>query len=858
MDGMHEHVENTLGLPFRLFIHSVNEMKLHWHKHMELIFVLSGEIIVNIEGKELVLKEKDLILLNSAQVHSTRRANGYNLAVGMQIDTDFFNKLVPGFSNQVFNCVSIDFPEDQQDDFDVIRNLMARLVYELSKKEKGFSFRVGSLLLQLMHTLYSDFHVGEKDNEKNTNSDNIERLNQIIRKIDSGYDKGITLSELAEDLQLSNYYLSHFIKDHLGMTFQKYLDTKRFEKAISLLSETDMTVTEVSFESGFPNTKSLAKLMKRKYGCTTGEFRKNKRKLNSEHVKVEKLESGKTKSYLDIENAASLKNLYAYLNIEPSGNRKKHSSISREISVDTNKVTTTMFLDKWKELMTFTRAAEGLRSEWRNQLIEIQREIGFRNVRFHGIFSDEMMVYNKDKKGETIYNWSYLDELFDVLMENGLRPYVELGFMPRELASEDSEVFWWAANVSQPKSMEEWKLLVENFILHCIDRYGLDEVRSWHFEVWNEPELEGLFWHGGEEAYFDFYRETAESVKKIDSRLKVGGPSNTHEYLGEGSFLERFLHRVIKEEAPLDFVSNHIYADRFAESQESAEIMEKLQDPGFLKDFYNRYPEITNIYHHKDHTSSTLDMARATLEIALGKTIPIHITEWNASTSSRNPVNDTMYTATYILRNILTSRNRWDMLGYWTFTDISEEFKAGISHFHGGFGLISKEGVKKPSYHAFSLLGKLGNEVLVEGEGYIVTRKNQDIQVLAYNHQEFDEAYMSGDTSLLSHRERYRIYRDESTMDFRFVLKGLKGKYRIKSYKLDRVNGSAFDNWVGMGMPENMKREEIAHLKGISRPTITIEEKSIQGEMDIDVVIPPHGVELVTIEVSNIVPIKQQ
>ncbi|HZH92691.1 MAG TPA: helix-turn-helix domain-containing protein [Tissierellaceae bacterium] len=851
MEYKHEQIENILGLPFKVFIHSVDEMELHWHKHMEILFVLSGEIILNLGKEELILKEKDLILINTTDIHSTRKSEGDNLVLGMQIDTEFFNRLVPGFSRKIFRLRSFEDNGHLNGKVEEIKTLLAKFTMEISKKEKGFSFRIGGLLLDLLHTIYTNFGSGNMEEVDGPNRESIKRINEILRHIDDNYDKGLTLGELADRNKLNTYYLSHYIKDSLGITFQEYIDSKRLDKAISLLGETDMRITDIAYESGFPNPKSLNKLLKKKYGCTPSEYRENQTKLNTIHVRLHKPGRKKVKSYFDIETRDELKSLYDYLDHPESKHIRNLPTEKIFLEIDFDADSKGALKKNWNHLMTFGRAAEGLRADWRDQLEEIQKELGFRYVRFHGIFSDDMMVFNRDHKGNVVYNWTYVDQLFDFLLQNNLKPFVELGFMPSEIARSQDTVFFWRGNVSPPKDLDLWKNLVESFLIHCIDRYGIEEVTQWYFEIWNEPELEGLFWTGGQEEFFRFFMETVACVRKVSERIRVGGPAVTHHHAIEGTFMERFLDYAKATGTKLDFASVHIYSDNFADEEESKEIMSLMEDKDFARDFYNRFPSVRNIYHHMDHTEDTLDRVRDLLAKKNKGDLPLVVTEWNASTSCRNPINDTSYVATHIIRNLLRSRDKADMIGYWTFTDILEEFKAGISHFHGGFGLINRDGIKKPSYYAYYLLNKLGKEVLQEGEDHIVTRSRSEIQILAYNYAYFDEAFKSGDTSLLSHEERYRTYAGEVDKILDFKINVSPGSYLVKRYRLDRENGSAFDKWVEMGMPEDMTREEVEYLKGVSRPAIKTEIVEAESHINLSTILPPHGTELITIRKNH-------
>lgn len=416
--------------------------------------------------------------------------------------------------------------------------------------------------------------------------------------------------------------------------------------------------------------------------------------------------------------------------------------------------------------------------------------------------------------------------------------------MPSELKSTEDTVFFWKGNISPPKDINLWTDLVKEFIKHCINRYGLKEVETWYFEVWNEPEYEYLFWAGTKEEYFEFYKETTLAIKSISEKLRVGGPAITHGTILSSSYLEDFLSYCNDNEVILDFISIHIYPEYVS--------LDGVDKSSFInmdtKAILEMAPKLKRIYHDKDNTFNTLNIVNNKVSETLSYKLEINVTEWNASSMHGNLIHDTSYVGAFIIKNVLQCIGATSSLGYWTFTDLMEEKKLGISSFHGGFGLINKEGLKKSSYYAYYLLSKLGYRIIEQGEDYIVTKNHEDIQILAYNYAYFDELFLHGDTSALTHKERYSIYEVKALKEIELCIKGLQGNYKMTRYKLDRENGSVFDKWIELGAPENMNKEEISYLKGKAQPKIETGELKLQGEYRDRMNIPVHGVELIVLE----------
>jgi xylan 1,4-beta-xylosidase len=203
--------------------------------------------------------------------------------------------------------------------------------------------------------------------------------------------------------------------------------------------------------------------------------------------------------------------------------QKPVDSPDRTIDVSFNKKQGSL-KTAFNECVGAGRANEGLRADWQQQLKLVKEELGFRYIRMHGLLHDDMGVYFEDKSGNPIYNWQYIDALYDFLLSIKVKPFVELSFMPQALASGEKTVFWWKANVTPPKSYEKWAGLIEALTNHFTERYGKEEVKTWYFEVWNEPN-HPAFWSSDMNEYFKLYDYTAKAVKRVCSEYRIGGPA---------------------------------------------------------------------------------------------------------------------------------------------------------------------------------------------------------------------------------------------------------------------------------------------------------------------------------------------
>ena len=504
----------------------------------------------------------------------------------------------------------------------------------------------------------------------------------------------------------------------------------------------------------------------------------------------------------------------------------------------------------WRNCVGAGRANEGLRAGFQKHLALLQREIGFRYLRFHGLLHDDMFVLREDRQGRRICNFQYIDDLFDALLDAGIRPFVELGFFPSCLKGGDATQFWWKANVTPPENWDGWCDLISRLIRHWLIRYGAEEVRQWYFEVWNEPNLYG-FWDGTKSQYFSLYAATVRTIKAIDPALRVGGPATSNfvpddRFAGEkenfdvhlthrvedldalewkGVWIEDFLAFCAERHLPVDFVSTHPYPTDFA-----------LDADG----------RTSGRSRAVDSTRQDLRWLRKTVEASAYPRAEIHLTEWSSSPSSRDCTHDFLQEAAYIVKCNLDSIGLADSLSYWTFTDVFEEGGAGDSVFHGGFGLINYQGIVKPGFHAYRMLFRLGNELLYRDDHAFVTRKDGRLAALLYHYP------ISGSVSMSPYPDRTVADRELAMGEGWPVscrLEGLRPGAEIRMETLDRTHGWALPLWQRMGCPEPPTREETERLKEAALHTgIRTLRADPQGVLMLDTVLDPWSVVLLTEE----------
>ena len=433
------------------------------------------------------------------------------------------------------------------------------------------------------------------------------------------------------------------------------------------------------------------------------------------------------------------------------------------------------------------RANEGLRADWQRQLKVAHDECGFKYIRFHGLLSDDMGVYFEDKNGKPTYNWQYIDELFDYLRSIGMKPFVEVGFMPGALASGSQTIFWWRGNVTPPKDYQKWNDLIKALVEHWTERYGQKEVASWYFEIWNEPNLKGGFFTGTQQDYFKLYKETAIAIKSVSSKYRVGGPATAG-----NAWIPEMIDFCTQEKVPIDFISTHDYGVKQG-------FLDATGNAGTVLS-QDRYAVADHMRHSK---KQILQSAMPNLEL--------HYTEWSASYTPSDPIHDSYHEAAYILNTVKRAAPDVNSMSYWTFTDIFEEAGPRATPFHGGFGLMNYEDIKKPAYYAFKYLNQLGhNELQCADSSAIVCKDNNgSVQALLWDFT-IDHP---GDS--VNNQVFYkRLLPSKALAPIEFKLHGLKpGKYKVSIYKTGYHANDPYSAYFEMGSPSQLTKEQVKTLK---------------------------------------------
>jgi xylan 1,4-beta-xylosidase len=512
------------------------------------------------------------------------------------------------------------------------------------------------------------------------------------------------------------------------------------------------------------------------------------------------------------------------LSAQSQSNSAASASPGITLSIDA-KAPTTPFPHFWEQTFGSGRAVLSLREDYRNDLRTVKSATDFDAVRFHGIFMDEVGLYDPNAHTQNpgqaaiaadagTYNFSYVDQIYDGLLANHVRPFVELSFMPKKMASDPNALhaFWYKQNVSPPKDYALWDAMITAFAQHLIDRYGIDEVSHWDFEVWNEPNLD--FWAGkpAQPTYFELYDHTVLALKKVNTHIRVGGPSTA-----QAAWVTAFLEHCKQNNIPVDFVTSHVYAN-----DTSKDVMHSDEQIPRDRMVCRAVSKV-----HDEIKASPFPNA------------PLIFSEYNASYANEPDVTDSIYMGPWLAGTISQCDGLTEAMSYWTFSDVFEEQGVVKTPFYGGFGLLAEDSIPKPSLNAFAMLHHLGDRrIKLDSDSALATRSpNGSIVVALWNYAPpygIGASYTPPPADL------------GTTKTFTLKLTGTSSNAPVQIWRLDADHGNVVKTYDKMGRPAFPTRAQITQLRAAGQPS-PAERTSLHNDT-LTITIPPQGLVLIDIE----------
>uniref|UniRef100_UPI00298EA24E GH39 family glycosyl hydrolase n=1 Tax=Treponema sp. TaxID=166 RepID=UPI00298EA24E len=648
-------MENQVAMPLKLEIIENNEFQNHWNKSPEFLFVLEGNVSLVLNGKSYELNSEDILYINKDSEYQINGNNFYIIRMYVYTDILPFSDFI---TNATFNLNSSQFTNQKK--YDYVRYLFANAVYSIVKGTT--LYQTLSILFSIFHTLSTNFLI-IPDSSTSINDNKKNKFQNILSYIEKNFDKCLTLQDVADANALSVPYLSSLFIKITGQTFLSIYNEIRLLHALEDMTKNKLTLEDIALKNGFSEYRSFVLAFKKKYGQTPSKY-KNQFLINTKkQPKITKITLQQLNLFPSLQKYLKLyqNNFSQAISDFPLQNDAFAKTINAgSISYNSKGI---KLKHNFHKLLCIGSANELLYADIQELIKLVQDEIHYEYINFHGIFSDAMMVYTEEE-GKPSYSFVLIDKILDFLQSINLKPFIHFSFMPKALAKNPGKTIDFDHfNVSPPKSLKKWTDLVDAFMNHIIEVYSFEEIQSWKFSIWNEPDgtISDFYWQT-EEEFLDFYKATYNTVKSISPDLCFGSPSLLASLRDESTWLQNYFTFCKNNECIPDFINIHYY-DNTIPAERGTSVL------SIDKSTHSVLPLNSDPYSFNKFLNITFD----TLKNYNLHNLPVYMTEWNLTASHRDYLNDTCFKSCYITKNLLENYDRLEAFGYWCLTDFIEE-----------------------------------------------------------------------------------------------------------------------------------------------------------------------------------------
>lgn len=749
------YLSSHFSASFDVWFFSVKSPEKRTSEDYNFLLVQNGTITIEDDKEQYILSQGDIYLLEPDHTYQLDCLSD-NFCLNIQYSKSFIDRLIPHDSVLICNS-TIGRKSDYQELAQVLADIA--MAYPTDNSEN----QLLSLLFHFMDVLQRNhIHLLQKD----TDDIAAKRINEIQTYIQHNFHLPLSLQELAEQMYLSPQYLSKFIKQNMGITFIHYLNNVRMEHAYEELINTDHSVTEIAFNNGFSNTAAFNKSFREQYQESPSAHRLRKKAELGKEIRPADSHIKKVTSKTDTQD-----------NAEP-------------ICIFTDQHSP--YYPSWSDTINIGSLTNALFISFHDVFLRCQHFNHFRYVRFDNLFSEEII---RPLKGGLGFDYTNLNMIFDFFAEAHAIPFIELSYKPRKndlvnYRDKDAKKLF-----QNEKAPEYYYNALDNFLRHCLNRYGYETVSQWRFEIWMKHD-ESLNYISTPKEYIEKFRTYRDIIKKLLPECRVGGPGyNTS--ADKLTFIET-LEEMKRQQIYPDFFSIYIYchAPERYDSRGSADGTHTIlsTDPDMPLKQYRSY----------------LNSIR---EIIPGE-IPLYITEFNSGLFGTNYVSASAFQAAFICKSVLDLFKETSCIAYWHFSDMVRQFTESPQEYSTDTGLIDSHGIPKAPMFTYIFLGKLKKQLIAHGENYIVTTNGSNqYQLLAYNYVHYNRYYCMNYLTRLSISHTYDVFEEGAPKKMTFCLTNLHpGRYKVTKNTLNRKHGSLLDKFIRIFNKGYLTPEELNYM----------------------------------------------
>lgn len=784
----------------------------HFHQEVELVYVMEGELRLYVMEREYHLKRGDICVINSNEEHRIE-TQGEITTAHLFITYSLIRSVYNGVSSFFF-CNSTSEDDERYEKLrELLNQLLKRKMFcEKEAEEEQHEYEYLSVFYKVLGYLTSNFIKKAKtDAGMSMQQKSQMRTLQINEYIMNNYNQPISLKSLADTLYLSEGYLSRYFKKIYNMSFSAYLRQVRLSHAMSELMYTDKAILQIALDNGFSSISFFNKVFKEEYGKSPSHIRNSAKEMEKKEEDMDSL----------VLNQKLEKFIYS---MEEEQESKKRAKIIRKTFQVEDGEKIPQF---WNTAINIGQASDLQNHEVRKQILRMKDSMHFRYIRFWSLFSDRMIMRNDEEISQ--YNFTKLDNILDFLVENGLKPFFDMEEKIKRVNRTDKDFLLYEEKNNKVDSLQIWEEFIRQLIMHLVRRYGIEEVNTWKMEViFDGYCLKGI---DPTDSFFQIFKCTYSIIKKHAPHMEIGGCGFFPDYLCHlekrgMNFWEEWIRR-----APLpDFFSFMIYAYE-ADPEGKERFGKKSEDPDYLK--------------------NSIRKIRAELIQHGLSGQKIYITEWNLTVSDRNKLNDHCFHGAYVMKNIIDVFGEIDMLCYFTGTDIYTEYYDTVWLMHGGEGLLTRDGIAKPSGFAFRFLKKLKPYFIDKTENCLLTtdRRNQ-YSLVCHNMKNLNYMYYLQSEETLEWDKLWKNFDEWNPLTLKLCIKGVEnGNYQMTIQKINEKSGSIQDIWADLEYIQDLSDSEIKYLHRATVPRMIIRKFCVEDEcIEIELRMRPNEIGYINLE----------
>ncbi len=772
-------------IPLSFSVIKFDNIFLHMHSMVQLIIVLEGEFQCNIADKKYIAKENDIFIVNPRTYHSFDALNNTSTILSVLIDQNEF--AIGDIDPDIiaFNLNSMEVINHPK--YESIKFLIYSIVRLNSMDNINSIYTNRAISFSLFAQLMNDFSVNlEEADIKRTNYNTITKITAYIS---DHYSENLSLSSISKQFNYSIAYLSRLFKQSLDTNFIDYYDDLRVNNSLNDLLFSNKTIEEIALTHGFENSRSYFRAFTSIYKTYPSQYRKEFKK----HSKNTILDSNELKKeaiekILLLYEKASKK--------EDNPNYENTRETEALVSVDYRNKLTSLHSPQTK-ILQLEDCNLIMDIDVQISLKNIQKDINFEYITLSNIFEKEIKIL---KNNPNDYSFSFItfDRIISYLKSVSLKPYIKLIFDNNEITE---SVFL---------------NLIDSFYSHLLSTYSKEEISTWLINLsFNDIEISSkkqtqIY----SNLFYSFYSKTKKELRGI----KIGSPSFTKDLILKTTIYQDFLDHCKSKFVDLSFISI-LYQD----SRSKENLLTKNKDE--LKEFINHLKK-KNLYFENKMFFENINFS-----------------------SSKSLLNDTLYSSSYLCKNLIDNIKSISAYSKSGFSDITNDILVNKEMFNGNNSFFTYNLLKKPSYYVYSMFSKLGDQLIKKSYNYIITSKENKIIILLNNYSHYSDLYAENDYYQISDQERYHCFPKSTNIKFSFEINNLPFKdCKIKTTTLSKTSGSSFDKWLEIGAPKVMTNDELEKLKILSEPSIYISSKTInESKLNVECNIAPLETKLIEV-----------